>query len=549
MNKFRLALLLGVFVITWACNATPIPPSPSGRPTTTAEATTQSTRLPTDTPKPTVPPTPPPTDTPEPSPTPAYPLAFEPAECPEFISRGISEGYDYEFGYLVVPEDRSQPQGRQVRLPVLVFKSTSDNPASDPVIYLHGGPGFGIFLHTDAYLDVLGDDILATRDFILYQQRGGLLAEPELGCPDFRTTMGIDYPALLWELAGQELSYEERSARLAEFWLNCRNEMSDRGINLEMYNSATNAADANDLRIALGYEQVNYIGSSYGTRVALELLRDYSQGIRSVILDAAYPPQVAWYSAYVPNRQHALEKLFAACAADAHCKEKYPDLEEAFYRAIEMLDADPAVIEGLRGPVIVDGAAFINLVFESLDSKNKISVLPGLIHMVAKEGIHPSLHLGFISQITGPFDSSLPVVYATRCRERAPFDSLEQTAAASAELPFPLSEWYLFRVAPQIAVCESWGIAPADPVESEPVLSDLPALVLVGQFDAKTPPEWARLTAENLGNSFVYEFPGIGHSPMTQSLCASDIALQFLAAPTIEPDTSCIEEMSGSEFW
>ena len=64
---------------------------------------------------------------------------------------------------------------------------------------------------------------------------------------------------------------------------------------LMAYNTASNAADINDLRLALGYDQVNLWGGSYGTRLALGVMRDYPEGLRSVVLDSVYPPDVDLY--------------------------------------------------------------------------------------------------------------------------------------------------------------------------------------------------------------------------------------------------------------
>jgi pimeloyl-ACP methyl ester carboxylesterase len=85
-------------------------------------------------------------------------------------------------------------------------------------------------------------------------------------------------------------------------------------------------------------------------------------------------------------------------------------------------------------------------------------------------------------------------------------------------------------------------------VVNEAVVSDVPALVLAGQFDPITPPEWGRLATETLSNSFFYEFPGMGHEIMTSNRCALQIGLHFLADPTVEPDSSCLEALSGPKF-
>jgi len=114
----------------------------------------------------------------------------------------------------------------------------------------------------------------------------------------------------------------------------CYDRLTDDGINLSMYNSAQNAADVAALRTALDYEEVNLFGISYGTRLGLTIMRDHPEGIRSVILDSVYPPQVNGYEqgAYVFYR--ALRRVFNDCATDAACDAAYPDLEQVFYKRL-----------------------------------------------------------------------------------------------------------------------------------------------------------------------------------------------------------------------
>jgi pimeloyl-ACP methyl ester carboxylesterase len=82
-------------------------------------------------------------------------------------------------------------------------------------------------------------------------------------------------------------------------------------------------------------------------------------------------------------------------------------------------------------------------------------------------------------------------------------------------------------------------------VQNQAVTSSIPTLILVGEFDTATPPQWARLTGQTLSNSFLFEFPGAGHSLLTTTDCSVDIITEFLDEPDTEPDRTCI----GSIEW
>jgi pimeloyl-ACP methyl ester carboxylesterase len=126
------------------------------------------------------------------------------------------------------------------------------------------------------------------------------------------------------------------------------------------------------------------------------------------------------------------------------------------------------------------------------------------------------------------------------CREEAPFSSYEDYYALMEGLPPQLVGCY--KPSLELGLCEGWEVEPAAPIENEPVVSDVPALVISGELDPITPPRWAQGAAENLSNSFFYVFPGFGHGVTRKSACALDIMLQFFDDPTTEPDTSCTDE-------
>jgi pimeloyl-ACP methyl ester carboxylesterase len=90
--------------------------------------------------------------------------------------------------------------------------------------------------------------------------------------------------------------------------------------------------------------------------------------------------------------------------------------------------------------------------------------------------------------------------------------------------------------------CRGWGGEP-DPSDDEPVESDIPVLILAGQFDPVTPPTWGKAVAERLENSAFVEFPGQGHGVTLDTPCAFEIMDLFLTSPYAKPDLSCVSEM------
>lgn len=533
-------LLLLISLVLAACSSADPTPTPTTAPSAEAEPSATA-----------VPPTAtavPPTATPEPDPT-AEPETsfsddFETAAC-EF---DVPPGRDVTCGWLTVPEDRSAGEDSQtLRLHVAIFASDSANPAPDPIVYLEGGPGGDALETVPLIFEDRFSPFLANHDFIMFDQRGTGYSQPSLACPEL-----VD---LTFATIEQTLPPEEQVTNALTALTECRQRLEADGVNLAAYNSATNAADLADLRVALGYDEWNVFGISYGTRLAQTLLRDNPTGVRSVILDSSYPLEVNLITDTPANVSRAFDVFFAGCAADSACNEAYPNLETALFDLVASLDADPITVPviylftGEQYDVPVDGTTMLSVMFQSLYSAEIIPALPQLVYDVAagETGTLSALLSSFL--LNSEF-SSIGMQYSVQCNEELTFGN--PTDAATAAAAYPELEPF-FTVSINIgqtafAVCEDWGAGDAPAIENEPVSSDLPTLILAGEYDPITPPSWGEQIAANFPNSYFYLYPGLGHGASISSDCSLAMTLAFLDNPTSAPDDACIAEMAGPPF-
>jgi pimeloyl-ACP methyl ester carboxylesterase len=281
-----------------------------------------------------------------PAATPTVPR-FEPALCPKL--QGAETLAEASCGYLVVPENRSRPDGRSIRLMVAKYPARSPEKRPDPVVYLAGGPG------DIALLDVNGRiaaDFIRDRDIVVMSQRGTMFSEPALTCAasdDFaRELLGLRF-----------YSEATKRAHLAATEA-CHRHLAATGADLSAYNSTESAADFADLRKVLGIVAWNVYGTSYGSYLAQTLMRDHPEGIRSVVLDSVLPTTYTvpanWW-----NTRAGFDNLYQACAAEPACHAAHPHLEGTFTGLVNKLEADPlttAVSDPATGKdlkVVLDG--------------------------------------------------------------------------------------------------------------------------------------------------------------------------------------------------
>jgi len=475
------------------------------------------------------------TPVPTPDSTPAPPATtgqprFEAADC----WFEVPDGQTAECGYVSVPEDRDMATGKTLKLAVARFKSARSTPEPDPIVYLEGGPGGSALRSGIEQFNQVYAPLLENRDLILFDQRGTGYSQPALDCPEYKDWV--------FSVLDQDLSVEESERRGNAVLLECRSRLVSQGVNLAAFDSAENAADLDAVRQALGIEQWNLYGISYGTRLALTLMRDFPQGIRSVVIDSVVPLQVDLYTSIPGNAARAMETFFGACASNAGCDRDFPHLEQTFFDLVDRLNEQPATFpitleSGEKRDLLLNGDGMLGAMFQYLYIT---TILPFLPRLIANASDGNYALMGYLQgQLLSQYDdTSYGMHFSVQCDEEVPFESAAQLDAAIEQYP----EYASLAGKSIFDLCEAWQAGTSEPVEDQPVSSSLPTLVLAGQMDPITPPEWAQLSAQTLSQSFYFEFPNAGHgASLTGGQCPIDIVLAFFDNPAAEPDITCID--------
>jgi ABC-type multidrug transport system ATPase subunit/pimeloyl-ACP methyl ester carboxylesterase len=470
-------------------------------------------------------------------------VRFEAGTCPFEVPSGGE--YAVECGFVVVPEDHSDPDGSTIRLAVAVIKDLSDAHQPDPVMLLSGGPGEKTVHNASALAGGLAP-IHPNRDFIIFDQRGAGLSEPALECPEFMTAL-FD---LMDEPDPDVVLQTQFDAVMA-----CRDRLVSEGHNLSVYNTTQNAADVNSIRIALGYDQVNLYGGSYGSLLAQAAMRDYPEGIRSVVLTSVLPLEKSLFVEGSTTIAKAIMHLLDTCANDEGCSSAYPDLHKVLFEVVDRLDADPVPItvtnplDGQSYDALLTGNSVLSNLVSILYQTNLIPSLPQAIYDVYNGDYDLITQLSSIR--LGLFDAvSRGMMYSVLCTEdligRTPEDLLNVRAELPRQLAGTASSEIIVEYG-SFGICGNWPVEQSDASTKEPVVRDIPTLILGGEFDPVTPPDYGELVAEYLSHSYTFELPGVGHFIIADE-CARNIAGIFFDDPTRAPDSSCVDEMPGVVF-
>lgn len=469
--------------------------------------------------------------------------SYAEAPCPNPVYPGFELGPEFTCGYLTVPENRKKRDGRTIRLAVATRRASAPNPKPDPIVFLTGGPGGSGLAEGPAVAREWHRD----RDVIFLDQRGALRSEPFLSCPEIdafmESTVGLSW------LAPETIEQDAMATRA------CRERLAGAGAELAAYNTTESAADVADLRVAMGIEQWNIYGVSYGTDLALQVLRDHPAGIRTVALDAVVPPNI---NVLAHGWRAALESstaIYEACADQPACQAAFPDGRAEYVQVINDLAVSPRTVQVIDPKthqpvtVVIDAFKLSYLVqFSTLLGTQKR--LPLIIHDLAVgDGTEAALEV-----LRGVFPrdfNSYGLQWGVLCREMAGRTDSEQVSADGRRvLPdFPVSVTSRPAMFPwTFSDCAEWDVPSAPASVVRVVTSDVPVLLTSGSFDGTAPPSYAAEQSKTLKNSTNLVFPGIGHSCSRWSPpCFATIFANFLDQPT-GFDYSCLAEQTVPPF-
>ena len=458
--------------------------------------------------------------------------SIESADCYE-----TPAGFSASCGYVTLPQDYDEPTGGRVN--IFYTRIHSENPQPDPLVYLVGGPGssgarllpgsFRAYLHAFA----------ADRDIIVIDQRGTGFSKPPLYCHEAQRHLD--------EIL--QSRHQDRAELTLEVLRRCHARLSRNGIQFNAFHSENSARDIVNVLLSLGYERWNLVGVSYGSRLALTMMRAHPQHIRSVILDSVYPPQADIFLDSYYNGERALKVLFDACRASESCHARYPNLENVFYALYHRLNVSPMTVGYQTLDIEISGYRLYDWVFSWLYSVRAIQSIPRWIDELSEGRPQKAARAGVNYEAQPLTALSLGMHYTVQCQEEYISPGGRDYAAIVAAHPH-LSGYLGYAVEGVGTVqrlCGLWQ-AEARPLANSPVASGIPTLLLSGDFDPITPPTYADLAAQTLSTSYSFVWPQVGHGVLRSDDCAVSIALDFIETPAVEPDGGCIAKSPVIEF-
>lgn len=442
-------------------------------------------------------------------------------------AEGPTDGY---CGSVDVWENRAARSGRRIALKILVLPALKQDFARDPLFILAGGPGQGA-VELARQLQAPFRPIETGRDIVFVDQRGTGQSNP-LNCKPPKGTEAQD----------------ESPAAVAHQLHVCLDSYKDKA-DVTRYTTDIAMDDLDDVRQFLGYAKINLYGGSYGTRAAIVYVRRHPDHTRAAILDGVAPPDMRLPLYMARDSQRALDLLLRDCAQDPGCNRRFPNLRPRLQALLDRLGAHPRHVTyvhprtGLAKDLDVKRLTLTSILFASLYSPDTSAMLPLLIEQAENGNF-----TGFLALRTAADElsknMSLGMQFSVLCSEDAPriqAGAVEREATGT----FLGSELADLRLEP----CDFWPHAPMDPAYFNIPPSDMPALILSGEFDPVTPPSWGQQVAAQWKNSRHLVVPAAGHGAAAYG-CVMKLMARFLNdGSALNLDASCVDRLKRPPFF
>ena len=430
-------------------------------------------------------------------------------------------------GAISRPLDPARPAGRQITIHYVVVPALARRKLADPVFLLAGGPGQSAIALAPALMPLLAR-INNRRDIVFVDQRG----------------TGKSAPLMCEDASREPFSDASDPDRQVELLRRCRERLERLAYvggadGLRDFTTTIAMQDLDAVRRALGAERIDLIGASYGTRAALEYMRQFPGAVRRAVLDGVAPPDMVLPVSFSTDGQAALDAELSACEGESACRRAYPALRtewEALLKSLPKSVLVPDALTGVPAPLRLTRDVLLGSVRGPLYVPALAAGLPAAIDAAAHGRYEALAGMAALLSARKGTELAIGMHFSVVCAEDMPLLAAAQDRPGT-DFGDDFARLYA-------RVCADWprGAVPAAFYRVAP--STTPTLLLSGGADPATPPRHAARVAAALGPAAQHVVvPNAGHGIIGIG-CMRDVVFRFIDASDDKDatavDASCV---------
>lgn len=434
-------------------------------------------------------------------------------------------------GKLSVPENYQAPNAAKIDINFTVLPAIDNSNNKTPLMFLAGGPGQAA-TELAAMLRNRFYEVRKTHDIILVDQRGTGQSS-QLKCDEEAFQHANIYKSLTFDFEISDVK-------------DC---IADFNQDLSQYNSENAIRDFDAVRAALGHQKIHVYGGSYGTRAAMVYMRMFPQSLESVVLDSVAPLSMR-IGLFGQTAARSYQLLLDNCQAEASCAKAFPNLDADFQQVFSQLVKEPVELTiphpRLATPtkLVVDADKFVSTIQMQLYHVAGRSMMPLVINEAAKGNFMPFVGVLAQSDEVQPKGSIYTnLLMNIACNEDFPLIK-EQDWLGDANNNFARNISHRgLRL-----ICPMWPKYRPDATFYKDIQSDIPTLILSGNLDPVTPPEFGDRADAMLSNSRHIVAKNMSHIVAAND-CGVGIVAKFIDELDLEAlDDTCLTELPDESF-
>ncbi len=442
-----------------------------------------------------------------------------------------------ECGTLRVYENRAARSGRMIDLRVAVMRALEAPAAPDAIFYLAGGPGSAA-TEDAAAGEPFPYALMRNHDIVFVDQRGTGGSNKVLiptDQPDLSGLPPAEYDARAREWVAQALAKLDMDPRF--------------------YTTSVAMDDLDEVRQALGYDQIDLVGFSYGATAAQYYIRQHEAHVRTAFLGAGTRLDLHLPERWAQNTQRAFDKILDRCQAEAACAQAFPNVRQEFAAVMARLAAQSvrqSFVNPLDGqPMTIDYTAdwFAGFIRNMIKDGRHAGALPRLVHRVYQYDDWQSVN-NLAAYGVGPeWWGDLVMDRVIRCSEKWMIFDPEVTARLAEGTFLKGRDVFLANLTAESCKYMPRGETP-EGLSDQPS-SRVPVLTWNGELDPICPPE-NMAGAQTLwpnSVSVVAPYQGHGTVDMTASACYWSLMDEFIQSGSAQGlHMDCLKNLLPPSF-
>ena len=417
-----------------------------------------------------------------------------------------------------VPENRAVENGRTIPLRVAVVPARDESRSPDALLYLAGGPGGSAIAGAAGVLQLFSETN-ETRDIVLVDQRG-TGSSNRLECPLPKKPLGAHATSIRAYVKACLARFDE---------------------DVRQYTTVPGMEDVADVVHALGYEQIDVYGVSYGATAAQYLLAQHPELVRTAILDGGTLLDVPIFERWAQNGERSLRSILSRCAASPRCARAYPRVRSEAFELMRTLRRAPVRANG----IMIRPAKAAGTIQSLTRTPEGAARIPWIAHRAAVGDWDP-LAFAMDEAGTGGAETRQLMFWSIVCNE--PWARWNPARTKAAARGTYLAERTAADSALAGVVCSAMPRAAQPAWSKARVRSDVPVLIVVGGNDPQDPLASVRNARREMPASRTLVVPHAGHGAL-QLGCTAQVAQRFVELGTAEGlDTRCVARYTPPPF-